>query len=462
MNPSPRDVTTEKPLPSNVEAERLILGVILLDNTAIEQAEERLIPGDFFLAAHRTTYDKMRALHSRGQMIDPLTLQDELRRGGELDRVGGPAYIAHLFDGVPRFSDIGNYVGLVKSAAKERRLILLGNAMMSRAFDGEMTVDEQLRLAEHDLLAINDEQTEGHWRDISGVAFDVLSDAEARAQSGRKVLDFSTGFCDLDYITDGFERQTMVAVIAAPKMGKTGFALSLTRKISEAEENRDANDRPPVIGWFSMEMSRKQQARRLLSNISGIDLRSLRAGDLTKDEWRSAALAAQRMAGWRVHFDDRAALTPRAMRAAVRRLVREEGKLDVLIVDYLQLSDGEKQKGETRENEVARISRSLLQIAKDYNCCVIVLSQLNRELFKRADKRPGIGDIRDSGQIGQDAHIVIGLHREEVYNPNTDKQNVAELILLAQREGPLGTIEVHCNPRVMRFEDLWRSGEAEQ
>src|SRR5262245_624940 len=222
-----RDITLEKPLPANVEAERLILGVILLNNAAIEQAQELLAVGDFFIDSHRRIYGRMEDLAARGLPIDPLALQEELRLAGDLERIGGPAYIAQLFDGVPRFSDIRNPIRLVKDTSKKQQLILLGNAMMARAFDGEMDVDEQLRLAEQSLLSINDDPGEGNWSDISKVALDVIIEAEHRSQSGRQVLDFATGFNDLDYMTDGFERKTMVAVIAAPKIGKTGFALAM-------------------------------------------------------------------------------------------------------------------------------------------------------------------------------------------------------------------------------------------
>lgn len=448
--------TLERPLPANAEAERFILGAILLDNETIHQAIERLTPGDFFFPSNRTVYEKMLALTEAEIGIDPLTLQEELRRSADLERIGGPAYIASLFDGVPRFSNIENYIRLVKETSRKRRLILFGNAVQGRAIDDELSLDEQCRTAEHELFAINDESAEGHWREISGTACDVLTEAEERAQSGRAVLDFSTGYRDIDFATDGFERQTMVVIAAASKMGKTGLALNLTRKISEAEENRDGEGRPPVIGWFSMEMSRKQQARRLIASMAGVDLRRLRTGQLSRDEWRAVAQAAHQMAGWRVHFDDRAALTPRAMRAAVRRLLRDQGRIDLLFVDYLQLADGEQQRNETRENAVGRVSGALLQIARDYNCCVVALAQLNRENFKRADRRPNAGDLRDSGKILMDAHLVFGLHREEVYDEHTEKKGIAELIILAQREGPMGTIELSCQPDIMRFEDIWR------
>jgi replicative DNA helicase len=450
-------MTTTQPLPANLDAERTILGVILLDNDAIGQAQATLTLEDFSRESHRLIYRQMLALAGRGQAIDPITLQEELRRSGDLARIGGGAYIASLFDGVPRFSDVTNYLRLVKDAAKERRLILLGRALMSRAFDRELTLGEQLHMAERELAAINDDRSDNCWREIAGVAYDAITEAEARAESGRQVLDFSTGFRDLDYVTDGFERGTMVALGAAPKMGKTALALSMTQRMSEAEENRDKDGRPPVIGWFSMEMSAKQQAQRFLASIANVDARRLRTGNLTGDEWRRVAAASQQMAGWRVHFDDRAALSPRAMRDGARRLVREAGRLDILFVDYLQLGDGrDDQRKDSREREVARVSTGLLQIAKDFDCTVIALSQFNRELFSRKGNRPTLADFRDSGQIAQDAHIVIGLHREAVYNPDTPNQNIAELIILAQRNGPLCTVELVFLPQVLRFEDKWR------
>jgi replicative DNA helicase len=447
------ETTFEKPLPTNLEAERMILGCALLDPAVFEQAM-LLDAEDFFFPANRCAFQKMAIIHSRGETIEPLSLKEELRRAGELERVGGDYYLQTLFDGVGRFSNIESYVKLVRDASRERRLIEFGNAVMNRAWDSEDSIDDQLRQAEQDLAAIGVERGEGHWRDIAGVACDVMVEAQERGTSGRRVLDFSTGFADLDYATDGLERGTVVVTGAAPGVGKTGFALSMTTHMSESPENQ-INGRPPVIAWFSMEMPVKQQAQRLLASTARVDMKRLRGGYLANDEWRRVGQAANKLAGWRVHFDDRAALSPRKMRDALRRLKREEGQVDIVFVDYIQLGDGERQKGETREGEVSKLSRGLVQIAKDFKCVVVAISQLNRELEKRPNKRPMLSDFRDSGQIAQDAYILIGLYRDEIYNPNTEKQNVAELILLKNRNGPLSTIELVFLKQVMRFEDKW-------
>lgn len=448
-----RDVTLDKSLPANPDAERMVLGCGILDNDVIEQAA-LLAADDFSSAANRYVFSAMLKLRGERIAVDPLTLQEELRRAGLLERVGGPAYIASLFDGVPRFSTIETYVRMVRDASRERRLILYGNAIIHRAFDGEETVDEQLRAAESELALIGGDSGSTYWQDIAGVACDVMADAEERGNSGRGVLDFSCGFRDLDYVTDGLERGTVVVIGAAPGMGKTGLTLSMTQHMSESQDNQ-IDGRPPVIGHFSMEMPVKQQAQRMLASIARVDLKRLRTGYLSKDEWRRVAEAGNTLAGWRVHFDDRAALSPRKMREAVRKLKNDEGRVDIVFVDYIQLSDGERQKGETREAEVAKISRGLVQIAKDYNCVVVAISQLNRELEKRTNKRPMLSDFRDSGQIAQDAYLLIGLYRDEVYNPETPQQNVAELILLKNRNGPLCTVEVVFLKQVMRFEDKW-------
>jgi replicative DNA helicase len=448
------DVTFEKPLPTNLEAERMVLGCGILDNAVFEQALGTLVEDDFFSTANRAAYAAMLALHSRGEAIDPLTLAEELRRAGQLERIGGQFYIASLFDGVPRFSNIENYVRLVKNAARERRLIHYGAAVTARAFDGEESVDDQLRQAEQDLALIGSDSNLTYWRDIAGVAYDVMVEAEERGNSGRSVLDFSSGFRDLDYVTDGLERGTVVVIGAAPGAGKTGLALSMTTHMSECQDNF-VDGRPPVIGWFSMEMPVKQQAQRLLASVARVDMKRLRTGYLDKDEWVRVGQAMQQIAGWRVHFDDRAALSPRKMREAVRKLKNDEGHVDIVFVDYIQLGDGERGKGESREAEVAKISRGLVQIAKDFNCVVVAISQLNRELEKRTNKRPMLSDFRDSGQIAQDAYLLIGLYRDEVYNPETEAQNIAELILLKNRNGPLCTVELVFLKQVMRFEDKW-------
>jgi replicative DNA helicase len=454
------DVTLEKPLPANLAAERMILGIILLDNAIIEQAIG-MTPDEFFGEANRIIFGHMLALRARGRAIDPLTLQEELWRAGELERVGGPSYIAGLFDGVPRFSNIEEYVRLVRNTSRERQLIHFAQSVIARAFDGEVEVDEQLRVAEQGLIAIGDgDGGESHWRDIADVACEVLVESEARAASGRALLDFSTGFRDLDYLTDGFERGTLVVIGAAPKMGKTGLALSMTRLMSESKENLGADGRPPLIAWYSMEMSAKQQARRFQANIARVDFKRFRTGYLSSDEWRRVAQATQKMTEWRVRFDDRPGLSLRAMREGVRRLKIDEGQApDVIFVDYLQLANGERQRGETREQEVARISTGLTSLAKDYNLTLIALSQLNRQLFNRPDKKPHLGDFRDSGQIAQDATLIMGLHRDQVYNTETPRQNIADLLVLAARDAPIGSVELVFMSQMMAFEDKWNTGD---
>ena len=448
--------TVEKSLPANLDAERAILGASILANDVFEQAAHTLTPDDFFSPNNRAVYRGMLSLWERREEINPITLADVLTRTGDLDRIGGHSYLASLFDGVPRFSSVEGYVRLVLDASRHRQLIRMGDALVQRGMDGEATVDDQLRFAEEALLAASEGRGESHWSSLGAMAFDAVVEAEKRAESGRMVMDFATGFGDLDYLTMGLERQTMVVIGAAPRMGKTAFGLSMTQEMSECEENKGADGKPPVIAWFSMEMPKKQQAQRLLASVARVDMNRLRLGMLSKDEWRRVAEATQRMANWRVHFDDRAGLSTRKMREAVRRLRQEEGRVDVVFVDYIQLADGDRQKGETRENEVAKISRGLVQLAKDYNLTVIALAQLNRELEKRADHRPVLADFRDSGQIAQDAYLMLGLHRESVYNENTDKQNIAELIVLKQRNGPLGTVEMVFLPQVMRFETKWQ------
>ena len=448
-----QEPTFEKPLPTNLEAEQMILGCSILDNNVIEQAA-LLAEDDFFSPSNKAVFAAILRIRGRREGVDPLTLKEELRRVGELERIGGMYYISTLFDGVPRFSNIENYVRLVRDASRERRLIHFGDSVMRRAWDGEETLDDQLRQAEQDLAAIGVERGEGHWRDAAAVAFDVMTESAKRGESDRRVLDFSTGFNDLDYVTDGLERGTVVVIGAAPGMGKTALGLSMTTHMSESPENI-INGRPPVIPWFSMEMPSKQQAQRLLASVAKVDMKRLRGGYLNKDEWRRVAEAANTIAGWRVHFDDRAALSPRKMREALRRLKAEEGRIDIVFVDYVQLGDGERQKGETRESEVAKVSRGFVQIAKDFDCTVVAFSQLNRDLEKRPNKRPMLSDFRDSGQIAQDAYLLIGLYRDEVYHPETEKQNVAELILLKNRNGPLCTVETVFLKQLMRFEGTW-------
>lgn len=454
------DLTLSKSLPANPEAERMILGCTLLDNSVFEQAAHALDTEMFFLPSHRLVFSAMARLFTAGRGIDPVTLREELERVGEFDRVGGHAFIGSLFDGAPRFSNIEEYVRIVREKAQARQLVATGNVMMNRAMDGDLAVDEQLRLAEQALLGITARDSSAQWSQIGAVAHNYLSEVEARIASPRPVVGFSTGLTDLDFMTLGLEKKTVNVVAARPGVGKTAFALALTRNITESKWNRDADGQPPVVGWFSMEMSKEQLSRRLLASLAQVDMRRLHLGQLNDAEWRRVMAATSQLAHWRCHVDDRCGLSVPKMREALRQLRQDEKGLDVLVIDYLQLGDGDGGKKFNRAEEVGSFSRGIMQMAKDYDVCVIALSQCNRNAESRSGNekgRIGLGDLRESGQVEQDAYQVWGLYREELQNRETEKKNVMEIDVLKQRNGALGRVEVLFRADQMLIANLERN-----
>jgi len=453
VRPSP-DVFLEKLLPSNVEAERMIFGCALLDPNVFEQAET-LKPDEFFLPSHRKIFAAMARIWKTG--IDPLTLQEELRRVGELDQIGGPAYIASLFDGVPRFSRIENYIRIVQDKYRLRCLIKTGSAMINRAFDDEDSPDEQIAQIERELAGIGDTNSASPWRSAGRVFSDYIAQVQERADSESPVVGFSTGFYALDRLTLGFERKLHTVIGARPAVGKTALGLSLTLYLSMSRWNFDADGRPPLIAWFSMEMPAEQLIRRLIAILANVDLRALHMGKLSPDEWRRVSDAEIVLANLRINFDDRCGLSVSKIRQALRMLKQEEGQPpDIVITDYLQLGDGDRRKGQSRAEEVARFCSGMTRIFKEQNICGISLAQLNRDA---QGNKPTLRDFKESGQIEQDASVVIGIHRPEVDNPSIEPTGKAELILLKQRNGPSASVEIGFDGACTWFYEPERSVE---
>jgi len=447
------DFTLDKALPSSIDAERLILGVVLLDNMAINQAAENLKPDDFFIGSNRRIYEKMIALYERGQAIDPLTLQEELRRAGELEQVGGPAYIAALFDGVPRFSNIENYVELVKGKSMLRRLITSANQIMAMAFDDEEEPEEILDRAESLILAIGEDRIKQGFVHIGDVATRQLTVIEETAGREQLITGLATGFSDLDYMTSGLQRGDLIIIAARPSMGKTAFSLNIAQN---AATRPQYNGEKAVVGVFSLEMSNEQLVNRLLCSQARVDAHRLRSGYLSKDEWRRLAMAVGELAETKIYLDDTPGISVLEMRAKARRLKNEQKALDLLIIDYLQLMSG-RGRNESRQQEVSQISRELKMLAKELNVPLIALSQLSRAPETRTGShKPQLSDLRESGSIEQDADVVMFIYREEVYKPETEKQNIAEIIIGKQRNGPIGSVELIFLKQLTRFEDKYQ------
>lgn len=435
----------DKGLPSNVEAERSILGAILLDNAVCNQAIELLRREDFFLDSHRRIFDKMISLTERLMPIDLITLSDELRRAGEFEQIGGATYIASLIDGVPRTDTIEPYAKLVKQKSMLRKLISASHQIVSLAFEEEDDADVIIDKAEHMIFEIAEDRVRQGFQYIGDVAHRRLEQIEQMAGRPEMITGVPTGFTDFDRMTSGLQRQELVVIAARPSMGKTALALNMAQYAA-----KNAN----VVGIFSLEMSAEQLVSRLLCSEARVDAHRLRTGYLNREEWARLADALRRLCETKVFIDDSAAVSVMEMRAKCRRLKAEHG-LDMLIVDYLQLMAG-RGRIESRQQEVSQISRDLKGLAKELDIPVVALSQLSRAPEQRSEHKPQLSDLRESGAIEQDSDVVCFIYREELYNPTDENQGTAELIIGKQRNGPTGMVQLAFLKEFTRFENMWR------
>ena len=435
----------DKGLPSNVEAERSILGAILLDNAVCNQAIELLRRDDFFLDSHRRIFDKMVTLSERLMPIDLITLSDELRRAGEFEQIGGATYIASLIDGVPRTDTIEPYAKLVKSKSMLRKLITASNQIIALAFEEEDDADVIIDRAEQMIFQIAEDRVRQGFQYIGDVAHRRLEHIEQMAGRPEMITGVPTGFTDFDRLTSGLQRQELIVIAARPSMGKTALALNMAQYAS-----KNAN----VVGIFSLEMSAEQLVSRLLCSEARVDAHRLRTGYLNREEWARLADALRRLCETKVFIDDTPGVGVLEMRAKCRRLKAEHG-LDLLIIDYLQLMAG-RGRIESRQQEVSQISRDLKGLAKELDVPVIALSQLSRAPETRSEHKPQLSDLRESGAIEQDSDVVCFIFREELYNPTDENQGVAELIIGKQRNGPTGSVQLAFLKEFTRFENMWR------
>jgi replicative DNA helicase len=443
--PASSDPFFEKGLPSNVEAERSILGAILLDNSVCNQAIELIRREDFFLDSHRRIYEKMVFLTERGQPIDLITLTDELRKAAEFEQVGGATYIASLIDGVPRTDTIEHYAKIVKSKSMLRKLITASNQIIARAFEEEDDPDIIIDQAEQMIFQIAEDRVRQGFQYIGDVAQRRLEQIEQMAGRPEMITGVPTGFTDFDQMTSGLQRQDLIIIAARPSMGKTALALNMAQYAA-----KNGN----TCGIFSLEMSAEQLVSRLLCSEARVDAHRLRTGYLNREEWARLADALRRLCETQVFIDDTPGISVLEMRAKCRRLKAEHG-LDMLIIDYLQLASG-RGRTESRQQEVSQISRDLKGLAKELDIPVVALSQLSRAPETRSDHRPQLSDLRESGSIEQDADVVCFIYREEIYTPSDENRGTAELIIGKQRNGPTGTAQLAFLKEFTRFENMYR------
>jgi replicative DNA helicase len=443
------DISLEKTLPHNLEAERSILGAVLLDEQALHTVFETVKAQDFYLEGHRRVFEKMLQLMDNSRPIDLITLKEELQRAGELESTGGAAYLAGLTDGLPRALNIGHYARIVKEKSTLRRLIQVSSETMSRSYRDEDPTEEILQSAEKAIYDISNAQFRSGFSPIPPIVSDVYADIEKLSHHKATVTGLETGFVDLDRMTAGLQPSDLIIVAARPGLGKTSLCLNIAEHLALRKDK--------TVGIFSLEMSKEQLVKRFLSSEARIDQQRINTGFLSKDDWARLGHVCGALSKAKIFIDDTASINISELRSKSRRLSLEHG-LDLVIVDYLQLMTGSTQRYENRTQEIAQISRGLKGIAKDLNIPLIAVSQLSRAVESRRgdDRRPQLSDLRESGSIEQDADIVMFIYREELANPTEENQGLAELIIGKQRNGPTGSIQLAFSRQFTKFDNLYQ------
>ena len=431
----------ERPLPHNLEAEQCVLGAILIHNDAFNVAAGLIDAADFYRHAHGRVFDTMVGLSERGQVIDFVTVKDELSRGGALDDVGGPAYIAALADGVPRSTNVEHYARIVKEKATLRELIRSANRIVTTAYRAEQDADTVLDEAEREIFSIAEDRIHGGFVPLSALVDDGIGAIEQLQEHRGLVTGVPTGFEDIDRLTAGLQPADLIIVAARPSMGKTAFVLNIAQHVGTRTDK--------TVGFFSLEMAKEQLFLRMLTTEAQVDAHRLRTGLLSDGDYARLSPAMERLSDARVHIDDTAGIGVLEMRAKSRRLHAEHG-LDLLIIDYIQLMQG-RGRFENRTQELASISRALKGLAKELGVPVVALSQLSRAPESRADRRPQLADLRESGALEQDADVVMFIFREEMYDQKPENDGVAEIIIGKQRNGPTGTVRLAFLKQQTRF-----------
>ncbi len=447
------DLMNDAGLPSNIDAEKTILGAILLDNHAHAEAAEKLIADDFSLDSHRRIFQRMGELVDSSRAVDIVTLAEELGRHKEVESVGGVAYLAGLTEGLPRKPVIEEYIRIVKDKSLLRRLMLICSSAIARAAEQRETALEVLNAAESQLLDVSQRGVGDGFASIEQIVASSFGTIDNLYSQAREITGLPTGFKTFDIMTSGLQKGELFILAARPSMGKTALALNIAQNAAVLNKS--------VVAVFSLEMSKESLLRRLLASQAWVDQRHLQTGFLGREEQEKLRTALEALVESHIYIDDSAGISLAEMRAKARRLKQTRGHIDLIMVDYLQLMSASQvsSKGyENRTQEVSAISRGLKALAKEMNVPVMALSQLSRASERRGeDKRPLLSDLRESGSIEQDADVVAFIHRESYYNRDEEKTDAermaSEIIIAKQRNGPTGTVHLNFLSQFTRFEN---------
>lgn len=435
--------------PQNLDAEMSLIGAILIDEEVLIDIVEIVKAADFYDKRHAAIFASIIRLYEHHQPVDLLTLTNELKKREALDAVGGSSYLAELTNYVPTASHAASYAEIVAQAAVRRRLIKAGGDIAELAFNEELTVPQLLGQSEAELFSVSDASLK---QDLSSME-DILNDSFERLDELYKnkgaIRGIRTGYRDLDNKTAGLQRSDLIILAARPAMGKTTFVTNLAYNIATIEKKS--------VLFFSLEMSKEQLVDRMLADAAGVDSWNIRTGNLSDEDFAKLADAMGEMAEAPIFIDDTPGVSVLEMRTKARRAAHD-GELGLIVIDYLQLmqGSGSAKSSANRVQEVSEISRGLKLLARELNVPVIALSQLSRSVESRDPKIPQLADLRESGSIEQDADIVMFLYREAYYNPETERENITDLILAKHRHGPVGTIELYFHPERLRFMSLDR------
>jgi replicative DNA helicase len=431
--------------PQAIDAEQSLLGGLLMDNSTLPDAISELKGDEFYKDSHRRIYAAICELFEASTPADIVTVSDKLDQKRELEAAGGASYLAQLTDCTPSSKNAPAYAGIVHEKAMRRKLIQIANETLSYAYANEKPIKEVMELAESSIFAIAQRNLTNGYNQIRKPLVQNIAQVERALEYRDQITGIPSYYTELDRLTAGFQKSDLIIIAARPAMGKTALAVCIARNIA-------ANDRTPV-GFFSLEMSAEQLSMRLLCMEARVDSQKIRTGCISQKEGAKLLAAAGECCNYPILIDDTASLSALDLRARARRMKRDWPDMGLVIVDYLQLMRGPSGT-ERREQEISEISRSLKGLAKELDLPVIALSQLNRKVEERADKRPLLSDLRESGAIEQDADVIAFIYRDEIYDRDSPNRGIAELIVSKQRKGPTGTVNLAYIDTYTRFETL--------
>lgn len=440
-----KEVIAGKVPPQNIDAEKSLLGAVLIDEETLADISEHVTTKDFYEKRHAIIYSGMMRLYEKHKPVDLLTLTDELKRKKELDTIGGSAYLTELTNYVPTSAHAEAYAELVAQKAVRRRLIKASGEISELGYNEETTTEELLGKAEAELFAVSDQSLKQDIASIESILTESFDRMEELHRNKGALRGVRTGYRDLDNMTAGLQRSDLIILAARPAMGKTTLVTNLAYNVATVAKQ-------PVL-FFSLEMSKEQLVDRMLADASGVDAWNIRTGNLSDDDFSKLSEAMGELAEAPIFIDDTPGLSTLELRTKARRAAHEQ-PLGLIIIDYLQLMQGSGNSNGNRVQEVSEISRGLKLIARELNVPVIALSQLSRSVESRSPQIPQLADLRESGSIEQDADIVMFIYREAYYNPETERENITDLIIAKHRNGPTGKVELYFHPERLRFMSL--------